>query len=75
MRWIILPHYGKKQKVRHHYKLVASTFPTSDKSPRLFLFKKSLAKFNSTKDLAILLEPRTGLEPVTSSLPWMRSTN
>ena len=25
--------------------------------------------------ISILAEPRTGFEPVTSSLPWMRSTD
>ena len=35
-------------------------------------YKKTLTKVGV---LNIYMEPRSGFEPETSSLPWMRSTN
>ena len=37
--------------------------------------KKKIALSGDNSEVCSILEPRSGLEPETSSLPWMRSTN
>ena len=37
--------------------------------------KEKIARLGDNSDLSTILEPRSGLEPETSSLPWMRSTS
>ncbi len=59
---------------------VASSDPKAH-SPQEYIWvwlrqtQEKIARMGDNSDFCPILEPRSGVEPETSSLPWMRSTN
>ena len=76
---LLLEIFGLNLKLKN--KNVVAFSDSKYKSPQeniwlvLRATKEKIARLGDNSEVCSILEPRSGLEPETSSLPWMRSTN